>query len=310
MNNIKITLWEFPNLIRTIAKNFNDYEFTEQKVGKDYISFSSSLPSVMTERDFLSLTLLEGNQYRVEEELVEDTILELFMYIYDTFNTTDRIYYSLSGKKEYTNNPTDILHTINKLKGVKVYIRCDKSDYTFEINIHHTTDVVPIDDIEDSFLSGINPKEFKTKEVEEAYNSFLEELDRFEEDVVINDDLKQAFKDYDTFKQEEGQKFDDGKLPLFTVLFKQFPNALKEVVRCSNSGHNKYPNDTDWMNFKRVDLSKNPDRYLNAGTRHLMESEGELLWNEDMEEYGGALHLAQAVWNILAHLERKLENEK
>ena len=142
-----------------------------------------------------------------------------------------------------------------------------------------------------------------------------------QEPQPINENLKKALKLYKQYKkmegqkfddgaskQAEGQKFDDGKLPLFTVLFKQFPNALREVVRCSNSGHNKYPNDTDWMNFKRVDLSKNPDRYLNAGTRHLMESKGELLWNEDMEEYGGALHLAQSIWNQLAHLELKLNS--
>jgi len=105
----------------------------------------------------------------------------------------------------------------------------------------------------------------------------------------------------------EGQKFDDGKLPMFTVLFKQFPLAMKEVVRCSQSGHNKYPNDTDWMNFKRVDLTKNTNRYLDAAIRHLIESKGLLSNDETMTKHGGALHLAQAAWNILAHLEIKLE---
>lgn len=107
----------------------------------------------------------------------------------------------------------------------------------------------------------------------------------------------------------EGQKFDDGKLPIFTVLVKQFPNAIQEVVRCSNSGHNKYPNDTDWRNFKRVPLDANRYRYLEASTRHLLLSGGELVWNEDMIEYGGALHLAQSIWNQLAHLQRLLEEE-
>ena len=106
----------------------------------------------------------------------------------------------------------------------------------------------------------------------------------------------------------EGQKFDEGKLPLFTVLFKQFPKALTEVSRCSASGHNKYPNDVDYMNFIRVDITENPNRYLDAALRHLMASDlGSLKKDESMEQYGGAIHLAQVAWNILAHLERKLQ---
>lgn len=104
----------------------------------------------------------------------------------------------------------------------------------------------------------------------------------------------------------EGQKFDQGKLPLFTVLVRQFPNAFNEVARCSMSGHNKYPADVDYMNFKRVSLEENSNRYLDACIRHLVESQGELKKDVQMEPYGGAIHLAQAAWNILAHLENKL----
>jgi len=111
----------------------------------------------------------------------------------------------------------------------------------------------------------------------------------------------------DKANKKEGQKFDSGKLPMFTVLFRQFPNAIKEVVRCSQSGHNKYPNDTDWQNFRRVSLKENPDRYLNASMRHLEQSGGKLKSDPDMAQYGGALHLAQSIWNLLAHLERKLQ---
>lgn len=100
----------------------------------------------------------------------------------------------------------------------------------------------------------------------------------------------------------KGQKFSDDKLPLYTVIFKQFPLALQEVAKCSQAGHKKYPNDTDWMNFKRVGDAEN--QYLNAAIRHLME-EG---INQDMLEYGEILHEAQCIWNLLCSLQIKLEN--
>jgi hypothetical protein len=106
----------------------------------------------------------------------------------------------------------------------------------------------------------------------------------------------------------EGQKNDKDKLPIFTVLCLQFPNALKEVVKCSQAGHKQYPMDTDWQNFRRVDLSEKPFRYLEASFRHIFESGGELVFDEDMREHGDVLHLAQSIWNQLAHLERKLKD--
>ncbi len=98
-----------------------------------------------------------------------------------------------------------------------------------------------------------------------------------------------------------GQKFSDDKLPLYTVIFKQFPLALQEVAKCSQAGHKKYPNDVDWMNFKRVGDAEN--QYLNAAIRHLMQ-EG---INEDMLGYGTILHEAQVIWNLMSRLEIKLE---
>lgn len=97
-----------------------------------------------------------------------------------------------------------------------------------------------------------------------------------------------------------GQKFDDGKLPYYTVLFKQFPNALREVVKCSLAGHNKYhKTDSDWQNFSR---NSGDDRYKNAMLRHMTEV-GPI---EDMAEFGEMTHEAAVVWNALADLEIKL----
>lgn len=101
----------------------------------------------------------------------------------------------------------------------------------------------------------------------------------------------------------KGQKFSEGKLACYTVLFEQFPLAIKEVIKCSQAGHNKYPEDKDWSNFRRVE---NPVfQYRNAAIRHLFEKG----INKDMLEYGEVLHEAQVIWNLLAALQIELENK-
>lgn len=106
-----------------------------------------------------------------------------------------------------------------------------------------------------------------------------------------------------------GQKFSQNKLPMFTVLFKQFPDALKEVVKASQAGHKKYADtDFDWMNFKRVPNEN--FEYLNAMIRHLMEYSSGVEYVEDMKEYGEVLEFAAVIWNGLAHLQRMIEDSK
>lgn len=100
-----------------------------------------------------------------------------------------------------------------------------------------------------------------------------------------------------------GQKFSQNKIPAYTVIFQQFPNAIQEVIKCSQAGHKKYPDDIDWKNFERVKNAEN--EYLNAAIRHLFE-EG---INQDMIEFGNVLHEAQVIWNLLARLEIKLKNK-
>lgn len=97
-----------------------------------------------------------------------------------------------------------------------------------------------------------------------------------------------------------GQKWSEDKLPMYIVLYKQFPNAIREMIKCSQAGHKKYPLDTDWMNFKRVPNAE--IEYKNAALRHL----GEEGINEDMLPYGEITHEAQTIWNLLAALEIQL----
>lgn len=129
-----------------------------------------------------------------------------------------------------------------------------------------------------------------------------EDFYRFFEPISIRD-LGIGFPG-ELLKKDQGQKNDSDKLPYFTVLFKQFPNAIRELVRCSNAGHQKYSEtDKDWMNFSRVENADT--RYKNAGLRHMLES-GPV---EDMSEYGGMSHEGAVVWNFMADLEIKLRNE-
>ena len=111
-----------------------------------------------------------------------------------------------------------------------------------------------------------------------------------------------------TINKEKGVKFDKGKTPLF-LAFLQFKDSLKEIYKCSEAGHNKYKeHDKDFKNFERVvDMNDRDIRYtyLNAELRHLSQSEGELIVNEEENVY----HIAQCAWNILAHIQLLL-NEK
>jgi hypothetical protein len=124
--------------------------------------------------------------------------------------------------------------------------------------------------------------------------------------------MEENRKNDDTHVKREGLKYDAGKLPIYTTIFKQFPLAIKEISKCSQAGHLKYPDDKDWLNYKRVSLEENPNRYLDAALRHLDMSDGDIV-NIDLQlkesGYGEVCHLAQAAWNILAHLERKLEQK-
>ena len=103
---------------------------------------------------------------------------------------------------------------------------------------------------------------------------------------------------------EKGIKKDSDKLPYFTVLFEQFPLALREVIKCSKAGNKKYhKTDSDYQNFSRVPNSER--RYKDAMLRHMAE----VGIVEDMSEYGEMTHEGAVVWNALADLEIKLRKK-
>ena len=86
--------------------------------------------------------------------------------------------------------------------------------------------------------------------------------------------------------------------PVFSGVLKYFPNALKAVARCSQSGNDQHhPNKPlHW------DMDKSKDEY-DALTRHLIDH------TVNPMDDDGVLHLTKVAWRALAGLERHLTNK-
>ena len=87
--------------------------------------------------------------------------------------------------------------------------------------------------------------------------------------------------------------------PVFSGVLKYFPNALKEVSKCSQVGNDQHHPDKPlhW------DMSKSKDEY-DALTRHLIDH------TINPVDDDGILHLAKVAWRALAGLERHLTNKQ
>jgi hypothetical protein len=87
-------------------------------------------------------------------------------------------------------------------------------------------------------------------------------------------------------------------IPVFSGVLKYFPNALKEVAKCSKAGNDQHHPDKPlhW------DMSKSTDEY-DALTRHLIDHTISPIDDD------GVLHLAKVAWRALAGLERHLTNK-
>ena len=85
--------------------------------------------------------------------------------------------------------------------------------------------------------------------------------------------------------------------PVYSGVLKYFPNALKEVAKCSKAGNDQHHPDKPlhW------DMSKSKDE-LDALTRHLIDH------SINPTDTDGILHLAKVAWRALAGLERHLTN--
>ena len=87
---------------------------------------------------------------------------------------------------------------------------------------------------------------------------------------------------------------DRKKYPLFSGLFKYFPDAIMEVARCSWAGNQQHHPDKPlhW------DRGKSND-HLDAMMRHAIQS-GQI-------DTDGVRHSAKVAWRALANLQMELE---
>lgn len=94
----------------------------------------------------------------------------------------------------------------------------------------------------------------------------------------------------------EAQKRKD--TPVFSGVLKYFPNALKEISKCSKAGNDQHHPDKPlhW------DMDKSKDEY-DALTRHLIDH------TINPIDTDGILHLTKVAWRALAGLERHLTNK-
>ena len=99
------------------------------------------------------------------------------------------------------------------------------------------------------------------------------------------------------FTEEETPiKFTRKQTPIFTGVLNYFPDAIREVARCSYVGQQQHNPDKPlaW------DRSKSGDE-LDALSRHLLES-GTI-------DTDGIRHSAKVAWRALANLQKEIENE-
>ena len=89
---------------------------------------------------------------------------------------------------------------------------------------------------------------------------------------------------------------DRKKMPVYNGVLMYFPDAIREVAKCSQAGNNQHHSDKPlhW------DRSKSGDE-LDALTRHLLE-----VGTDDTD---GVKHSAKVAWRALANLQKELERE-
>jgi hypothetical protein len=91
-------------------------------------------------------------------------------------------------------------------------------------------------------------------------------------------------------------KEDRKKIPVYSGVINYFPDAIKEVAKCSYAGQQQHNPDKPlaW------DRSKSGDE-LDALMRHLIDA--------GTMDTDGVRHSAKVAWRALANLQKEIENE-
>ena len=116
---------------------------------------------------------------------------------------------------------------------------------------------------------------------------------RYVEGLEVNNEL-------DNLNHEISSKAQERKnTPVYSGFIKYFPNAIKEVAKCSKAGNDQHHPDKPlhW------DMDKSKDE-LDAMMRHLLDHASGIEFDDC-----GTSHLATISWRALAMLERTLTNK-
>ena len=140
----------------------------------------------------------------------------------------------------------------------------------------------------DDRLDEIDPRGYTVDEVRD--------LDEYYDRVVLGGNVTVRTR---IEGDKEPTKAEDRKAtPVYSGVLKYFPNALKEVSKCSLAGQKQHNhgNELYW------DKSKSNDNE-DALVRHLIDHSSNPLDDD------GVLHLAKVAWRALASLEIYLEDD-
>ena len=86
------------------------------------------------------------------------------------------------------------------------------------------------------------------------------------------------------------------EIPVFSGVLAYFPDAIREVAKCSKAGNDQHHPDKP-LHWDRSKSGKN----LDALSRHLLDH------SVDPVDDDGVLHLAKVAWRALAALQKHLE---
>jgi len=129
-------------------------------------------------------------------------------------------------------------------------------------------------------------------------------MNSLEKLMEVSKDFNKEMELYDLKQKEYAMAGNRPKAPrkstpIFTGCINYFPDALKEVSKCSLAGQKQH-NQGDKLYWDKNKSNDNTDALL----RHLIDSE------HTSHDTDGVLHLAKVAWRSLATLQIYLEKNK
>jgi len=122
-----------------------------------------------------------------------------------------------------------------------------------------------------------------------------------EHEYELNERMsREKLKDIDVQSEDVSEAQKRKATPIYSGFIKYFPDAIREVAKCSQVGNDQHHKDKPlhW------DRNKSGDE-LDAAMRHLTDHAAGIEFDDD-----GVRHLTKTTWRLLAMLQKTMENEK